>query len=104
MNKRTRLAPADRIALILAAAGRVALRVGLYNITRDAVALEAKCSTGLVSKYGDTEMLKLFTLHEAVKHNNAEIVSHALERGAMVNAPDALLKRARALVPATPTK
>ena len=48
---RQRLTPTQRKAQIVDAAVRIAERDGLEAITRDGVAAEAKCATGLVSHY-----------------------------------------------------
>lgn len=104
MNARKRLTPDATRDEIIAAAGRLALKVGLSNITRDGVAEEAERSQGLVSHHFDMEALKVAVVEEAVTHGNAELVAEALcmrdgeAKAATRDAPESLLKKARQIL------
>ena len=98
---RQRLNPHDRKRLILEAAGRVALRAGFHAVTRELVACEAECATGLVSKYfGTVPGLRRALMREAVRQGHASIVADglALRDPVAKKAPAALLEAARAIL------
>lgn len=104
MNARKRLTPDATRDEIVAAAGRLALRVGLSNITRDGVAQEADRSQGLISHHFTIDDLRVAVVEQAVAHNNAELVAEALcmrdgeAKAATRDAPEALLKKARQIL------
>jgi len=72
---RTRLNKDDRKQAILAAACGVAKRIGYRHITRRLVALEARCSAGLVSwYYPSVESLKQAVIEQAMLEGDASIL------------------------------
>lgn len=77
---RTRNEPEVRKAEILAAALRVAERRGGWrDLTRGRVALEARCSDGLVSRYFGTMVnFRRAIMREAIRVNNAAIVAQGI--------------------------
>lgn len=82
MNKK-RQKPDDRKYQILAAALAVAARPGGWSkLTRDAVAREAQCADGLVSKYfGTMTQMRRTVMRSAVLTENLAIVAQGLATG-----------------------
>lgn len=82
MTKR-RLPPNDRKYQILTAALAVAARPGGWSkLTRDAVAREAQCADGLVSKYfGTMTQMRRTVMRSAVLTENLAIVAQGLATG-----------------------
>ena len=78
-----RLHPDDRKQQILTAAIRVAARPGGWaKLTRDAVAREAQCADGLVSKYfGTMTQMRRTVMRSAVLTENLAIVAQGLATG-----------------------
>lgn len=94
-----RLPPNDRKYEILMAAIAVAGRPGGWSkLTRDAVAREAKCADGLVSKYFNTMgQMRRAVMRFAVLTENLHVIAQGLATGdenAMKAAPEL---KARAL-------
>ena len=76
---RTRKSPLDRKADILAAAVELAKTSGFTKVTRDAVAIAAGVSTGLVSHYYNTmPQLKRDLMRYAVRYDVAEVIAQGL--------------------------
>lgn len=75
---RHRLPVETRRADIAAAAYRVASEVGLDKLTRDAVASEALCSTGLVSLHFTSRTLKVAALRLAITYRDWEMMRFLL--------------------------
>jgi AcrR family transcriptional regulator len=75
-----RLSPRDRKSEILTAAIRVAEKPGSYaRLTRAAVAAEATCTEGLVSRYFGTMIsLKRAVMRAAVQKENLAIVAQGI--------------------------
>lgn len=82
MTKR-RMPPNDRKYEILTAALAVAARPGGWSkLTRDAVAREAQCADGLVSKYfGTMTAMRRTIMRSAVLTENLPIVAQGLAHG-----------------------
>ena len=82
MNKK-RLLPDDRKYEILTAALIVAGEPGGWSkLTRDAVAREAKCADGLVSKYfGTMTAMRRTIMRSAVLTENLSILAQGLAAG-----------------------
>ena len=82
MTKR-RMPPNDRKYEILTAALAVAARPGGWSkLTRDAVAREAQCADGLVSKYfGTMRAMRRTIMRSAVLTENLPIVAQGLAHG-----------------------
>lgn len=79
---RTRLQPEERRAAILAAAMRLAREQGYTNVRRDAVAVEADVSAGLVTTYFSTmAKLRRAIMRAAVAQGVVEIVAQGLAAG-----------------------
>ena len=78
-----RLRPADRKQEILNAAIKVAGRPGGWGkLTRDAVAKEAACSEGLVSKYFGTMIaFRRSIMRAAIQARNLAVVAQGLAAG-----------------------
>lgn len=78
-----RLQPADRMQEILNAAIKVAGRPGGWGkLTRDAVAKEAGCAEGLVSKYFGTMIsFKRAIMRAAIQDSNLSVVAQGLAAG-----------------------
>lgn len=83
-----RLQPEVRHDQIIAAALKLAKRVGFANITRDRIAKEAKVSTGLVSKYGDMPAIRTAVMQLAIAEEALTVIAQGLTAG------DATAKRA----------
>lgn len=83
-----RLNPEVRHDQIIAAALKLAKRVGFANITRDRIAKEAKVSTGLVSKYGDMPKIRTAVMKMAIDEQALSVIAQGLASG------DATAKRA----------
>lgn len=86
---------------IIIAAGHLALRVGLQNITRDAVANEAGRAAGTVSKYFTIEELRDAVLIVAIEENNPLVLATGMGypvHARIASAPESLLKKARKLL------
>ena len=101
MNARKRLTPQDSRDEILAAAARVALKVGLHAMTRDLVMAEADRSAGLVSRaFGGMDGLKEAVLQAAIDFGQAEIVADglALRMPLAKAAPEPMLRKARTIL------
>src|ERR1700761_1389168 len=74
-----RLRPEVRHDQILAAALKVAVKVGYQNITREAVAEKAKCATGLITHYFTTmKQLKRAVMRAAVVQSNVVVIAQGL--------------------------
>lgn len=74
-----RLKPADRHAVILTAACRLATRVGYNNLSREAVAEAAQCSPGLVSAYfGTMVKLRRAIMGEAIRTRDFKVIAQGL--------------------------
>lgn len=79
---RTRMKPDARTAEILAAAVKLAKRVGFRNLTRDGVAEAAKVSTGLVSThFGNVESLRDEVMKVAIRDEILAIVADGIANG-----------------------
>lgn len=79
MKQRTRKKPQERKEEILAAAAKLAERVGYTHVTRDAVADQAGVSMGLVSNYFSTmAQLKRDIMRFAVREGNLHIIAQGL--------------------------
>lgn len=93
-----RLLPDDRKRQILTAAIKVAGRPGGWGkLTRDAVAKEAGCAEGLVSKYFGTMIaFRRSIMRAAIKDFNLSIVAQGLAAGDNValKAEEALKRKA----------
>lgn len=93
------LKPADRRSQILVAAIERARVAGYQNVTREMIAADAQCSTGLVSKYLGTMIdLRRSVMRAAIKDGVLEIVAQGLvakDRHAL-KAPDTLKQAALA--------
>jgi len=78
-----RLLPNDRKYEILMAAIAVASRPGGWSkLTREAVAREAKCAEGLVSKYFNTmSQMRRAVMRSAVLTENLAVVAQGLATG-----------------------
>lgn len=78
-----RLQPNDRKQQILDAAIRVASKPGGWSkLTRDAVAKEADCAEGLVSKYFGTMVnFKRAIMRAAVKDCNLSVIAQGIACG-----------------------
>ena len=78
-----RLHPDDRKQQILTAAIRVAARPGGWGkLTRDAVAKEAGCAEGLVSKYFGTMIaFRRSIMRAAIQARNLAVVAQGLAAG-----------------------
>ena len=78
-----RLRPADRKQEILTAALAVAARPGGWSkLTRDAVAREAQCADGLVSKYFGTMIaFRRSIMRAAIGAENLAVVAQGLAAG-----------------------
>jgi len=98
MTKR-RLPPDDRKYQILTAALVVAARPGGWSkLTRDAVAREAQCADGLVSKYfGTMTQMRRTVMRSAVLTENLAIVAQGLATGDVYAQKAAPELKARAL-------
>lgn len=83
MSKPKRLQPADRKQEILNAAIKVAGRPGGWSkLTRDAVAKEAGCAEGLVSKYFGTMItFRRSIMRAAIGAENLAVVAQGLAAG-----------------------
>jgi len=68
----------ERIEQLELAAYHVALKHGLEHVTRDAVADQANCSTGLVSTYLTPWELKVGALRVAVTREDMRLLGHLL--------------------------
>lgn len=80
---RRRLIPADRKSEILTAAINVASRPGGWStLTREAVAREAQCTDGLVSRYFGTMLaFRRTIMRHAIKVDNLPIIAQGLAAG-----------------------
>ena len=90
---KSRTSAALRKENILSVAVELAVEVGYYNITRDAVAAAAGVSFGLVSKYfGTMTQLKNDVMRRAIKQETLSIIAQGLANGdkRAKNAPLAL--------------
>lgn len=78
-----RLSPADRKQQILNAAIEVAARPGGWSkLTRDAVAKEAGCAEGLVSKYFGTMIaFRRSIMLAAIRAENLAVIAQGLATG-----------------------
>lgn len=100
---RTRLLPADRRASILEAAVSCARREGFDRMSRDGIAREAGCATGLISHYFANMMeLRTAVMNQAVADGIVSIVADGLrERDPIARkAPRALRDKAQAMLDA----
>jgi AcrR family transcriptional regulator len=96
-----RLKPEIRRDQILAAALVLAERDGYHNITRDAIAERASCSTGLVTRYFSTMLqLKRAVMRAAVKQEIVRVVAQGMvdKNQYAMRAPPALRERALATI------
>lgn len=94
---RTREKPTIRKNQLLDAAITLASRVGYGRITRDGVALEAKVSFSLVTRYFSTiAQLKRAVMRAAINRGVTEIVAQGLgmQDPAALKAPEAIRKKA----------
>lgn len=74
--------PADRKAEILAAALRDARDVGYQQITRESVALRARCSPALISAYfGTMKRFRRAVMSAAVAQLDLEVIAQGLAAG-----------------------
>lgn len=74
-----RLDVIEREAAILKAAMETAEEVGYQWVTRDAIALRANCSAGLVNRYFGTMVeLKRKVMREAVRVGNLKLIAEGL--------------------------
>jgi AcrR family transcriptional regulator len=75
-----RYAPDIRRELVLKAAVAVASRAGGWSrMTREAIAREAKCSDGLISRYlGDMPKVRKAVMKHAIKHELLEIIIQSI--------------------------
>lgn len=80
---RRRLIPSDRKTEILTAAIKVASRPGGWStLTREAVAREAQCTDGLVSRYFGTMIsFRRTIMRHAIKVDNLPIIAQGLASG-----------------------
>lgn len=78
-----RYAPKVRKQLILVAALTVARRPGGFqNMTRAAIAKEAHCADGLVSKYlGSMDAVRRSILRAAVKYEYLDLIAQGIASG-----------------------
>ena len=93
------MAATDRRAHILGVAVDMARRYGVRNLRRDALAEQAKCSTGLIHVYFSTmTQLRRAIMREAIEREILEIVAEglALQDKQAHKAPDELKKKALA--------
>jgi AcrR family transcriptional regulator len=82
VTKRTRMAPADRRAEVIAAAVRMAAFYGLAKVTRDQIATAAGVSPGLVSQYwGTMQQLRRAIVGEAIRGEHLVVLAQALAAG-----------------------
>lgn len=74
-----RLEANDRKQSILNAALKLSETTGYMHITREAIALEADCSPGLVSRYlGTMANMRRDVMRAAVKQRNLAVVAQGL--------------------------
>jgi len=67
---------------LMGAALIVAARCGYQNMSREEIALEAKCSTGLISKYfGTMPQLRRAVMRAAVVRGNHTVLAQGLAAG-----------------------
>ena len=78
MAKRLKLSGEARKKLILEAAITFATREGWQYLTRDLIAVEAGCSTGLVSFYWSTPKLRKAVMRQGVRRGILEIIADGL--------------------------
>ena len=96
-----RLDPTIREASILAAAVKLSEKHGYSNITREMVAVAAKCSPALISAYyGSFEPLRSAVLRHAVVTSNLTILAQGLvaRHRIALAAPQALKAKAAKLL------
>ena len=96
-NTRTRKTPDARSAEILAAAVKLAKRVGWRRLTRDAVAKAANVSTGLVSThFANMDKLRDEVMRSAVHDEILPLIAEGLTDGNRIarRAPQELRQRA----------
>jgi AcrR family transcriptional regulator len=75
----SRLNPADRHALILAAALRISRLHGYQKVTRADIALAAECSEALVSSYlGTMVQVRRAVIRAAIKNRDLIVLAQAL--------------------------
>lgn len=92
-----RMPPAERKTQLIAAAVRVAARDGYANMTREAVALAADVSPGLVSRYlGTMIALRRTVMRAAVKQGVVRVIAQGLAARDpyALKAPDSLRQAA----------
>jgi AcrR family transcriptional regulator len=69
---RVRKEPQDRQKQIIDAAYKLALRVGYEAITRDAIAVEAGVSAGLVTRFFSMDTLRIKIRKLAIKNGESD--------------------------------
>lgn len=97
MKTHRRIPPADRKAEILAAAVSLSRAHGYARITRDAIAAEAACSTGLIGQYfGTMAKLRRAVMGAALALEIPEIIAQGLAARdpRAMGAPEKLKERA----------
>jgi AcrR family transcriptional regulator len=97
MSKQRHIPAIERKAEVLAAAVALAERVGYTHLIRDQIAVEAKCSTGLVTQYfGTLDCLKRAVVSHAIHTENLLIIAQALaaRHPKAQRAPEDLRRRA----------
>ena len=74
--------PIHEREVLMSAALIVAARYGYQNMSRDQIADEAKCSTGLISKYfGTMPQLRRAVMRAAVVRGNHTVLAQGLAAG-----------------------
>ena len=74
--------PIHEREVLMSAALIVAARDGYTRMSRDAIAIEAKCSTGLISKYfGTMPALRRAVMRAAVARGNHTVLAQGLAAG-----------------------
>lgn len=88
---------AERKDLILAAAMRVAEKIGYHHMTRDQIAKEAGVSPGLITaRLGTMAKMRTVVMREAIKGPNLRVLGQglALMDKIAMKAPDELKRAA----------